>query len=195
MSTENRYPGAEKKTRMWGILPERFRIVRRSKSIRPISLFFASLAMLATVLGVIGLVMPVGSVQATPASGVTPQILGQATLDPFHIQTPDFKVHSKKVTDLIVQQVTFDEGGHTGWHSHPGMPVLLVKEGHIALTLADGCTTQVYGPGEGFVEHPGEVMIARNAGGPGEKAVTIVSFLANPAGVPARTDEADPGCD
>lgn len=61
------------------------------------------LAVLETVQGVIGLVVPAGSVLATPTSGLTPQILGKATLDPFHIQTSDFKVHSRKETYVIVQ--------------------------------------------------------------------------------------------
>jgi len=185
MDTQKGHPGAEKKARLWGLV---------GKPVRPISLLIAMLAMLATILGVISVMVPAGSVLATPALGLTPEVLGQATLDPFHIQTPNFKIHSKKEADVIVQEVTFDEDGHTGWHSHPGTPVVLVKEGHIALTLADGCTTEVFGPGEGFVETPGEVLIARNVGGPGEKAVAIAIFLANPTGVPARTDEPDPGC-
>jgi quercetin dioxygenase-like cupin family protein len=138
--------------------------------------------------------LSVGTVLATPGSGFSATVLAVATFDPFHIQTPDLKIHSKNRANVIVQEATFLEGGHTGWHSHPGAPLVLVKEGHIAFTRADGCTTEVFGPGEGFVEVPGEVLIARNVGGPGEKAVAIVIFLANPIGVPARTDENDPGC-
>jgi len=149
---------------------------------------------LVAILVIAALALSAGTVLATSSSGFSATVLGSATLDPFHIQTPNLKIHSKKRANVIVQEATFLEGGHTGWHSHPGAPVVLVKEGHIAFTLADGCTTEVFGPGEAFVEAPGEVLIARNAGGPGESAVAIVTFLASPIGVPARTDEDDPGC-
>jgi quercetin dioxygenase-like cupin family protein len=150
--------------------------------------------LVALVITVAGL--SAGIVMATPAKNFSAKVLGEATLDPFDIETKDFKVHSKKSADVVVQEVTFREGGHSGWHSHPGTPIVLVKEGQIALTQADGCTTEVFGPGEGFAETPGHVLIARNVGGPGEKAVTIVTFLANPTGEPTRTDEDAPeDCD
>jgi quercetin dioxygenase-like cupin family protein len=151
---------------------------------------------LVAILVIAALALSAGTVMATPAKDFSAKVLGKATLDPFRIQTKDFKIHSKERADVIVQEVTFLEGGHSGWHSHPGAPVVLVKEGHVALTLADGCTTEVFGPGEGFAETPGDVLIARNVGGPGEKAVTIVIFLANPIEVPTRTDEDAPvDCD
>ena len=138
--------------------------------------------------------LSVGIVLATPPKDLTGDVRGSATLDPFHIQTKDFKVDLKKSADVVVQEVTFLEGGHTGWHSHPGTPVVIVKKGLIRLTRADGCTSDEFGPGESFVEAPGEVLIARNVGD-GE-AETIAIFLASPTGEPVRTDEEAPvGCD
>jgi len=149
---------------------------------------------LVAILVIAVLALSAGTALATPASRYDPKVLGTATLDLFHIQTPNLKIHSKERANVIVQEATFLEGGHTGWHSHPGAPVVLVKEGHLALTRAEGCTTEFFGPGEAFVEAPGEVLIVRNVGGPGEKAATIAMNLASPIGVPARTDEDDPGC-
>jgi hypothetical protein len=93
-----------------------------------------------------------------PPKDLTVDVRGSATLDPFHIQTKDFKVDLKKSADVVVQEATFLEGGHTGWHSHPGTPVVIVKKGLIRLTRADGCTSDEFGPGESFVEAPGEVL-------------------------------------
>ena len=41
-----------------------------------------------------------------------------------------------KPSDVLVQQVTIAPGGSTGWHSHPGPAVVIVKSG--SLTLYDG---------------------------------------------------------
>jgi hypothetical protein len=32
-------------------------------------------------------------------------------------------------TDVVVTHITFAPGGTTGWHSHPGATVVLVKSG------------------------------------------------------------------
>jgi quercetin dioxygenase-like cupin family protein len=69
--------------------------------------------------------------------------------------------------DTIVQQVTVQPGGFTGWHSHPGPAVVVVAEG--TFTYYDGddptCTPYPYGPGESFVDlGQGHVHSARNEG-------------------------------
>lgn len=69
--------------------------------------------------------------------------------------------------DTIVQQVTVQPGGFTGWHSHPGPAVVVVQEG--TFTYYDGedrsCTPYPYGPGETFVDlGQGHVHSARNEG-------------------------------
>lgn len=69
--------------------------------------------------------------------------------------------------DTIVQQVTVQPGGFTGWHSHPGPAIVVVAEG--TFTYYDGedptCTPYPYGPGETFVDlGQGHVHSARNEG-------------------------------
>jgi hypothetical protein len=124
------YPDPEDKTRLGRILAKPFRAAlsslgegaaTRSKTIRPIALFIAMLAMLAVILGVIGIAVPLGSVQATPSSGISVESFGQATLDPFRInQPPDFLIDSESEKEVAIQKVTISPGGHTGWHTHPG---------------------------------------------------------------------------
>jgi quercetin dioxygenase-like cupin family protein len=69
--------------------------------------------------------------------------------------------------DTIVQQVTVQPGGFTGWHSHPGPAIVVVAEG--TFTYYDGddpaCMPYPYGPGESFVDlGQGHVHSARNEG-------------------------------
>ncbi len=109
------------------------------------------MVMVAVILGAVTAAVPAGLALATPSVGLVRTVLARATVGPFHIQSDDFKIHSKNTTDVVVQEVTVAVGGHSGWHTHPGPAFVLVKSGRLALTRADGCTTRVFGPGEGFV--------------------------------------------
>jgi len=135
-------------------------------------------------------VLSVGTALATDSSGLRRTVLARATLEPFHLQTPDFKIHSKNTADVVVQQVTFEVDGHTGWHTHFGPAFILVKSGQIARTRADGCTTQVFGPGEGFVEASDDVHIARNVGT--GRAEIIGTYTNVPIGQGTSTSVAAP---
>jgi len=86
--------------------------------------------------------------------------------------------------DTIVQQVTVQPGGFTGWHSHPGPAIVVVAQG--TFTYYDGddptCTGFPYGPGETFVDlGQGHVHSARNEG---TEVVTVyVTYFDVPATV------------
>jgi len=43
---------------------------------------------------------------------------------------------SSAAADSVVQQITFAPGGQSGWHTHPGPVIVLVKSG--TFTLYDG---------------------------------------------------------
>jgi len=108
--------------------------------------------------------LAVSVARATPGSGITRTELGRATADSFHIDSPDVKLFVKNRADIVTQEVTIAVGGDTGWHTHFGSAFVLVKSGTFALTRADGCQTNVYTAGEGFVEGPNDVHIGRNVG-------------------------------
>ena len=81
---------------------------------------------------------------ATPGTGILgAPILARGTLEADH--SHDGHTHKRhepveitlqKPSDVAVQQVTLAPGGSTGWHSHPGPAVVIVKSG--SLTLYDG---------------------------------------------------------
>jgi hypothetical protein len=168
--------------------------------VRSISLLIATFATLAVVLGVIGIVLPVGSVQATPGEGASSEVLGRITLGPFSVnQPPDFMIQSGNEKDVAITTVTLAAGGHSGWHTHPGVTIAIVTEGKVSLTHfteEHGCAVQVFGPDEpeqGFVEVANEVHIVENVGeGPAVLQAIRLNF---PVGG-AITDYSpeDPGC-
>ena len=150
---------------------------------------------LVAILVIAALALSAGTVLATPGSGFARTIQGRATLEPFHIQTPDFKIQSKNTTDLVMARFTVDVGGHSGWHTHPGPTLVTIAQGQFKLIRSEknGCTEHVYGPGEGFVESPKFAHIGINVGV--DQVVGHVTFLNVPVGGAALDPSPeDPGC-
>ena len=96
-------------------------------------------------------------------------------------------------TDVVMAQITVDPGGSSGWHSHPGGAIIVVKQGTPTLYRAIGsqCQSTTYGPGDAFIERRGEVDDVLNAGT--APYVLYVTFPRVPPGGSARIDEPDPG--
>jgi quercetin dioxygenase-like cupin family protein len=90
-------------------------------------------------------------------------------------------------------QITVDPGGSSGWHSHPGGAIIVVKQGSLTVYSPVGskCETTTYTAGQAFIERPGEVDDVLNAGT--IPYVLFVTFPRVPQGDNPRTDELDPG--
>jgi quercetin dioxygenase-like cupin family protein len=146
----------------------------------------ACLAILAVVLGS-------GTSQATAPSGFSANFTYRATLPPFHSDSNDYKMFQKNPQDVVMRQLTILPGGSSGWHSHPGPTYVLVVQGTDSLYEAADptCTATNYGPGEGFVEPPGDVHVSRNEGS--TNVVLLVTFLDVPVGGAFRIDAPNPG--
>lgn len=96
-------------------------------------------------------------------------------------------------TDIVVVQVTVPAGGTSGWHSHPGGAIVVVKTGEVTIyhPVGPNCTSATYSAGQAFLERPDEVVDAvNNSSAP---YVLYVTFPRVPQGALARTDEPDPG--
>jgi quercetin dioxygenase-like cupin family protein len=145
------------------------------------------------VLGTAGLAVPVGVAVATPGSGViAAPVIARATVDAdnFKLKLRD----SSNRADAVIQQVTIAPGGHTGWHTHPGPAVVLVKSGEFTLYQADdrACTGRTYRAGESFVDAGyGNVHIGRNEGA--ANVELWVAYLDVPVDGAFRIDVAAPG--
>ncbi|MET0780708.1 MAG: cupin domain-containing protein [Microbacterium sp.] len=96
-------------------------------------------------------------------------------------------------TDVAMAQITVDPDGSSGWHSHPGGAIIVVKQGSLTLyrSVDDRCRTKTYTAGQAFVERPGEVDQVINTGS--VPYTLFVTFPRVPHGESARIDEPDPG--
>jgi quercetin dioxygenase-like cupin family protein len=90
-------------------------------------------------------------------------------------------------------QITVEPGGASGWHSHSGGAIIIVKEGALTVyhAVRRHCETTRYSAGQAFIERPGEVDDVLNTGT--VPYVLYVTFPNLPPGGSSRTDEPDPG--
>ena len=137
---------------------------------------------------------------ATPPSGVTGTVWARASfVDPVDLK---FKIDggSEQVIlaphaqETVMQSIVITPGGHTGWHSHPGPVVVLVKSGELTLYPADdaACAGRTFAAGQSFIDSgQGHVHFARNTGVVNTEL--WVTYFDVPPGAAFRIDAADPG--
>ncbi len=155
---------------------------------------------LAVPLVMIALAAYAGNVLATPPAGFSGTTLAKATYGKIssHVHIPDTwdeLIRTKGLSDLYVQQNTWQPGGSTGWHTHPGPSLVIVTQG--SLTEYDGddptCTPHVYTantPTNSFVDPGnGHVHLVRNETGAMAQAIAVQ--LA-PSGAVRRQDAPKP---
>jgi hypothetical protein len=143
---------------------------------------------------------------ATPGSGIlAAPVLARGTLDAGqhhhqHKRHKPVKIRLHRPSDVAVQQVTIAPGGSTGWHSHPGPAVVIVKSGSFTLYDADDrtCTGTTYSVdpanpvGKVFIDEGyGHVHIGRNEGSTNTEL--YVTYLDMPVGAAPRIDVPAPG--
>ena len=125
--------------------------------------------------------------RATPPSGLSNLPLARGT------NVSDGTIPLQFGTDVAMTQITVDPGGSSGWHSHPGGAIIVVRQGSLTVYRSVGsrCETTTYGAGQAFVERPGEVdQVINNGTIP---YVLFVTFPRVPQGDAARIDEPNPG--
>ena len=96
-------------------------------------------------------------------------------------------------SDVAMAQITVDVGGFSGWHSHPGGAIIIVKQGSATVFASKGfgCEVTTYSAGQAFIERPGELDQVVNMGT--IPYVLFVTFPRVPPGASARIDEPNPG--
>jgi quercetin dioxygenase-like cupin family protein len=124
---------------------------------------------------------------ATPPSGLTNVPLARGT------NVSDGTIALQVGTDVAMAQITVDPGGFSGWHSHPGGAIVVVRQGTLTVYRALGgqCQISTHSAGQAFIERPGEVDQVVNTGT--IPYVLFVTFPRVPQGDSARIDEPDPG--
>jgi quercetin dioxygenase-like cupin family protein len=138
-------------------------------------------------LGVVGAAVYGGIALATPPLGLANVPLARGT------DLSNGTIPLQAGTDVAMAQITVVPGGSSGWHSHPGGAIIVVKQGELTVYRAIGsqCQTTTYSAGQAFIERRGEVDQVINTGT--VPYVLYVTFPRVPQGESARIDEADPG--
>jgi len=146
-----------------------------------------------------------GTARATPQHGFRTVVLSKTTFDQInsHIQTfdPQFwnmVVQVRGASDLYLLQNTWQPGGSTGWHTHPGPSFVTVIEGSV--TVYDGddptCTGHVYTantPNNTFIDPGnGHVHIVRNETDTEAQTITVQLVPHDPTSMNRRIDAARP---
>lgn len=133
-----------------------------------------------------------GAVLLTPGSGVlSAAVKVRASFaDPTDIKIKlqngsKEVIHVPDARETVVQEIVIGPGGHTGWHSHPGPVVVLIKAG--TMSFYDGndptCTVRTYTAGQSFVDSgQGHVHIARNESTTSNLELWAVYFDVPPGG-------------
>lgn len=91
--------------------------------------------------------------------------------------------------EVVVQEITIGPGGTTGWHSHPGPVVVVVKQGTLTYVRAVGgeCVDTPFPAGSAFVDPgQGHAHTAFNLGS--ENLVVIATYFDVAAGASPRID-------
>ena len=133
---------------------------------------------------------------STPLARAT---FGDPTGEPFKIKRVSddwqLEIKAKPAFDLAVQSIVFQPGGQSGWHSHPGPVLIMVKSGTMTFYESDdpSCTPIVRTQGQAYLDFgqsPEHSHIARNE--TDALAENIVTYFV-PPGAALRIDKPDPG--
>jgi hypothetical protein len=142
------------------------------------------------VLGLTAFGLMAGVAVATPGFLVVGSTPVRGTIaEPFKVKINGLvTLKTKSAIDVADQTITIQPGGHTGWHSHPGPALVVIKSGTFSLYDGDdpNCTAQVFNAGSAFVDRGGgHIHIGRDEG-----ATTVelsVTYLL-PVGAGPRID-------
>ncbi|MGH8973890.1 MAG: cupin domain-containing protein [Acidimicrobiia bacterium] len=137
------------------------------------------------ILGALAALLAGAVAVATPSAGVALTELARAdSIEPFSLD-------AQGDNDVIVLKATIEPGGTTGWHSHPGLEIAVVKAGTLTVYNAD-CLPRTVTAGHGRVQHAKTIHMGRNEG---SEPVELYATFVVPHGSPVRVDENPPqGC-
>jgi quercetin dioxygenase-like cupin family protein len=151
-----------------------------------------------TVWGLAGLVTPAVATPPSPCPpGTDPCPFVQDLLARGTDRSLDGTLTLHFGADVVVSRITVQPGAYSGWHSHPGGAIIVVKEGYATVYRSVGsqCEKTTYGPGDAFIERPGELdqVVNETSGPDAQQYVLVVTFPRVPDGESPRITEDNPG--
>jgi hypothetical protein len=141
-----------------------------------------------------------GMAWATPGAGSSSTLLGRGTFDEAFKVKREFsgvsdwevEVEAKPALDVATQIITFQPGGYSGWHSHPGPVFIAVMSGTMTFYESHdpACQPIVRTAGQGYLDTGEHAHMARNE--TWAPAINVVTYFA-PPGAALRIDQPNPG--
>jgi quercetin dioxygenase-like cupin family protein len=101
----------------------------------------------------------------------------------------------RNAEDTVMQQIVFAPDSFSGWHSHPGPAIALIKSGQLTLYSEDdeSCTGRTLSAGQAFIQPAGHVHYARNPSTSVRTEVWVTYLDVPSGGGSPRIDEPSPG--
>ncbi len=94
--------------------------------------------------------------------------------------------------DIVHQRVTYTPGGFSGWHSHPGVVLVVVTAGSVTRYESD-CTKATYTVGQSLLElGRDQTMYIRNEGSTTAEVLATLIVPAGTANADLRIDRPAP---
>lgn len=150
-------------------------------------------------IGIGAVVTAVGVVLATPIVGLTSPFLAVGTHNAdlaargkgVSVSGTPFRVRldADGPSTSSIQDAAIAAGGHNGWHSHPGMVVVMLLSGSITW-YDENCNPTNYTAGDAWVE--GSQLHAFKV--TSSTAIHLMAYFLTAQGVPVRTDQPAPAC-
>ena len=138
----------------------------------------------------------------TPSSGIlSAPVLARASFADLTDLKFKVKGQSQEIINVnnaqetVMQQIVIGPGGNTGWHSHPGPVVVLIKSGQMSFYDSEDptCMVRTYSAGQAFIDSgQGHVHIARNES-QSQNLELWATYFDVPAGGAFRIDVPNPG--
>jgi quercetin dioxygenase-like cupin family protein len=143
-----------------------------------------------------------GAAQATPSSNIlsAPVVARASFVDPVDVKFKNKDgnqevFQASELLETVMQQIIIGPGGSTGWHSHPGPVVVLIKAGEFTFYSSEDltCTPRTYSAGQAFIDPgQGHVHLGRNLS-TSQNVEVWVTYFDVPTGGPFRLDAPNPG--
>ena len=92
-------------------------------------------------------------------------------------------------SEFYFQDLVIRPGGRTGWHSHPGLLLITLKEGSIDF-YGKGCGKHTYAGGQSFTEGAEPHNIVNSGSG---NARLLIAYIVK-SGEPRRVENPQPRC-
>jgi hypothetical protein len=126
---------------------------------------------------------------ATPSTVIATLLARGTFTKPINASADGITLRANHSTDHAVQTITSPPGATSGWHAHPGIALITVKSGTVAL-YDSNCVRETFSAGQSFLEACSDAVLVRNE--TAHDAVLYVTFIV-PADVPLRIDKPNPG--